>query len=174
MADNFHDVVKLLLARMDSHPEEFTADLSPEDSRQDRWWQVIRYVSDYGTEEEQKAIQAGLRKVKLQRAHEIMMDELCNGDERRRKEQEEQEYEKRIIAQHAKNMGASMRAAISPALQQIDMQMQQQQLEAYKNTYATYNTETDTYQLGNGLTFTRAEIQDNPGLLATIKKAIGL
>lgn len=99
MADEFHAVVKLLLARMESHPEEFGGELIEEDSREDRWWQVIRYVSDYGTEEEQKAIQAGLRKVKLDKAHEIMMDELLNGEERRRKFQEEQEYEEKLLQQ---------------------------------------------------------------------------
>lgn len=94
-----HDVVKLLLARMESHPEEFVADLSPEDSRSDRWWQVIRCVSEYGTDAEREALEASIRKVKLDKAHEAMMDELCNGDERRRKFEEEQEYETKLLQQ---------------------------------------------------------------------------
>lgn len=99
MAEELHDVVKLLLARMESNPDEFVADLAAEDSREHRWWQVIREVRESGTKEEKDAIQAGLRKIKLQRAHEIMMDELCNGDERRRREQEEQEYERTMMQQ---------------------------------------------------------------------------
>lgn len=172
MADDMHEVVKLLLARMESHPDEFVENTGRDsvisDGIGDRWWRVLTFVEDYGTDEEQKAIGAGLRKIKLNRAHEIMMDELCNGEERRRKEREN------ILNTAHNNMGASLRAAISPALQKIDMEMQQQQLEAYKSTYVTYDAENDTYQLGNGLTLTRAEIQENPGFVATIRKAIGL
>lgn len=103
MADDMHEVVTLLLARMESHPEEFVENTGNgdiiSDGMRDRWWRVLTYVEDYGTEEEQKAIQAGLRKVKLDKAHEIMMDELCNGDERRRKFREEQEYEDNLLQQ---------------------------------------------------------------------------
>lgn len=114
MAEELHDVVKLLLARMETHPEEFVADLSEADSREYRWWQVIREVRESGTIEEKDAIQAGLRKIKLQRAHEIMMDELCNGDERRRKEREEQEYEANLLNSARNNMGAALNAAPHP------------------------------------------------------------
>lgn len=92
-----HDVVKLLLARMESNPDEFAADISVDGSRADRWWQVIRFILDSGTKEEKDAVNQGIRKIKLQRAHEMMMDELLNGDERRRKFQEEQEYEANLL-----------------------------------------------------------------------------
>jgi hypothetical protein len=101
MADDLHEVVKLLLARMESHPDEFASDLSVSvgESRADRWWQAIRLVNDCGTKKEKDAINQGIRKIKLQRAHEMMMDELLNGDERRRKEEEEQEYERTMMQQ---------------------------------------------------------------------------
>lgn len=104
MVDNLHDVVKLLLARMESHPEEFAGDLAAEVSREDRWWQILRQVRDYGTDEEEKALRDAMRKIKLDAAHHAMMDELCNGDERRRKEQEEIEYERQLLAKRALNM----------------------------------------------------------------------
>lgn len=108
MEDNMHDVVKLLLARMESHPEEFVGDLVAEDSREERWWQVLREVREYGTDEEEKALKDAMRKIKLDAAHHAMMDELCNGDERRRREQEEIEYERQLLAKHALNMAQQM------------------------------------------------------------------
>ena len=91
-----HDVVKLLLARMESHPEEFGGDLVATDSREDRWWQILREVREFGTKEEKAALDQAVRKIKLQHAHEAMMDELLNGDERRRKQEEDYEYEQKL------------------------------------------------------------------------------
>ena len=112
-----HDVVKLLIARMESHPEEFAASLSVEDSRSDRWWQVIQMTLECGTKEEKDAVNQGIRKIKLQRAHEIMMDELLNGDERRRKQEEDYEYEQKL------QRGLSQRQALQQqlALKQQDV-----------------------------------------------------
>lgn len=94
-----HDVVKLLLARMESHPEEFNGDLAERDSRSYRWWQAIRLVQESGTAEEKNALDKGIRKIKLQHAHEMVMDELLSGDERRQKFQEDQEYEEKLLQQ---------------------------------------------------------------------------
>lgn len=94
-----HDVVKLLLARMESHPEEFNGDMAERDSRSYRWWQAIRLIQENGTAEEKAAIDKGIRKIKLQHAHEMVMDELLNGDERRHKFQEDQEYEEKLLQQ---------------------------------------------------------------------------
>ena len=88
MSNNLHDVVKLLLARMESHPEEFL-------TGSHRWYDVVDIVRDYATKEENDAIDVGLRPIRLQQAHELMMDELCNGEERRRIE--EQEYERNLM-----------------------------------------------------------------------------
>jgi hypothetical protein len=84
-----HDVVKLLLARMESHPEEFK-------SHADRWDRVLLEVLEHGNEAEIAAIHASVRNIRLGEAHEDMMDELCNGEERRRKHAEDTEYERNL------------------------------------------------------------------------------
>ncbi len=84
-----HEVVKLLLKRMESHPEEFK-------SRVDRWDTVLVEVLEHANEAEIAAIHASIRNIRLGEAHEDMMDELCNGEERRRKAREEHEYERNL------------------------------------------------------------------------------
>ena len=121
-----------------------------------------------------------MRKVKLQQAHELMMDELCNGEERRRKQREEDEYERTMMAQQA-SMGARLRATIAPALDRIDQQTYFGGAGGgidYNTTAVTtvkgYDSLTDTYDLGNGIKMTKAQVEDNPGLVANLKKALGL
>ena len=88
-----HEVVKLLLKRMKSHPEEFKGKAGP---YHDRWYEYINGVHTYGSEADKAAMAAGLREIRLAGIHEQVMDELCNGEERRRKENEEQEYERNL------------------------------------------------------------------------------
>jgi len=95
MVDEPHAVVKLLIARMESHPEEFK---SHEDTR---WYHVMSDVTEYGNETDKAAISAKLRDIRLGAAHEDALDELCNGPDRRRKQQEEVEYERQLIRQAA-------------------------------------------------------------------------
>lgn len=124
MADEIHDVVKLLLARMESHPEEFGGDLVTNGSTEARWWHVIREVRDHGNKTEREVLDAAMRKIKLQRAHELMMDELCNGEERRRKQREEDEYERTMMKQIAQqSTGARLRTTLAPAIQEINDQL---------------------------------------------------
>lgn len=89
MTDEPHDVVKLLLTRMESHPEEFK---SPED----RWDRILVEVLEYANEAEVSPLNAKLRDIRLAELHEDMMDELLNGPERRRMEEEEDIYEKHL------------------------------------------------------------------------------
>lgn len=89
-----HDVVKLLLARMDSHPEEFKSKQGPYHSR---WYDHLNAINAYGNEADKAAINTRVRDIQLAEVHEQVMDELCNGDERRRKEEEEAEYERKLI-----------------------------------------------------------------------------
>ena len=109
MADKLHDVVKLLLARMDSHPEEFERGMS-------RWAWMVEGVMTNCSEEERAALHAGLRPIRLKQLHEDVMDELLNGEERRRKEQDDLDYELGILnkARNQRNMGASLRSALHP------------------------------------------------------------
>lgn len=92
MADEMHDVVKLLLKRMESHPEEFAAGSN-------RWGWLVHDAIEHGSDEERTALKEGLRPIRLQEIHEHVMDELLNGDERRRREMEEAEYEKQLLQQ---------------------------------------------------------------------------
>ena len=92
--DDLHDVVKLLLARMDSHPEEFERGTS-------RWNWMLEGVLTHCSEAERATLNAGLRPIRLQQLHEDVMDELLNGDERRRSLEEEHEYESRLMRQAA-------------------------------------------------------------------------
>ena len=85
MADEPHAVVRLLLARMESHPEEFSNDNG-------RWAQWLDELIPFVTEEERLM----LRKPMMQSIHEEVMDELCNGEERRRKHKEDTEYERHL------------------------------------------------------------------------------
>lgn len=97
MTDEPHDVVKLLLTRMESHPEEFK---SPED----RWDRILVEVLEYANEVEVSPLNAKLRDIRLAELHEGMMDELLNGPERRRMEEGDQEYERHLARalQHTK------------------------------------------------------------------------
>jgi hypothetical protein len=80
-----HEVVKLLVARMESNPEEFNDDGG-------RWAQWLDELIPFVTEEERLM----LRKPMMQSIHEEVMDELCNGEERRRKAEEDREYERHL------------------------------------------------------------------------------
>jgi hypothetical protein len=111
MVDEPHEVVKLLLKRMDSHPDEFKRNMLP---YADRWQNIIADVLEHGNEADTAAINAALRDIRLGEAHEDMMDELCNGDERRRKEEEEQEYERNL----AKSLQLTQQQAVQQQLQQ--------------------------------------------------------
>lgn len=98
MSEDIHDVVKLMLSRMESHPEEFegSGDGFVTDDV-DRWWKPLVAIRDFGSEEEKALINAKLRVIRLQKAHETAMDELLNGDDRRRKAEEEREYERNLL-----------------------------------------------------------------------------
>jgi hypothetical protein len=95
-----HEVVKLLLARMESHPEEFKVGEGP---FHDRWYDHVNGINAYGNEADKTALNAKLRDIRLTEIHEQVMDELCNGEERRRKSREEDEYE-RHLAQSLQHM----------------------------------------------------------------------
>lgn len=103
MSEGLHPVVQLLLARMESHPDEFVSlqvgdEFLVKEVDENRWWRAMSEIQEYGSSEEKEAIAAKLRVLRLQRAHEWALDELCNGDERRRKERERHERDKQYYA----------------------------------------------------------------------------
>lgn len=153
-----HDVVKLLLARMGSHPEEFGYS-------GERWDRILFEVLEHGDDDEVATIRARLRDIRLSESHEYMMDELLNGPEKRRREEEEAEYE-RHLAQSLKHMkqqqiagtysggGASLPVATSP----------------YQNAMANVTGA----QLGGSITASQIEPTLSPATINQIKKALGL
>lgn len=98
MADEVHEVVTLLLARMESNPEEFRVADAP---FHDRWYDHVNAIQAFGNEADKAAIAEGLRKIRLAETHERVVDELLNGEDRRRKEREEHEYERQMMVRQA-------------------------------------------------------------------------
>ena len=93
MADEPHDVVKLLLARMESHPEEFDGG-----HPRDRWYATLIDIKEYAPAEDAALVEAKVAAIRLDRAHRAVMDELLNGEDRRRKEAEDREYERHLAS----------------------------------------------------------------------------
>lgn len=176
-----HDVVKLLLARMESHPEEFenTSILgdSVAECAVDRWWQPLDRIMDWGSEEEKAAIRAALRKIKLNAAHVMAMDELCNGEDRRRKEREEEEQRKQAYANHQAYAQQALAGSYPPALGQAMQSTKKIAAVDALNRAFKYQPGPDAYEFthqGFTTTYTREALEDNPGIFASIKKALGI
>lgn len=98
MVDEPHAVVKLLVARMESHPEEFKRHGA---TYGDRWHSIVSDIAAWGNETDNAAMDAALRDIRLGEAHEDALDELLNGPERRRKAQEEAMYEQQMLVKQA-------------------------------------------------------------------------
>jgi hypothetical protein len=100
MTNEVHPVVELLIARTESHPEEFRDDYLMSEVRptvgSGRWFRVIHAIRDHGSEQDNAALSARLRDIRMQQIHEWTMDELLTGDDRRR---EEEEVKKRVWLQ---------------------------------------------------------------------------
>ena len=97
-----HEVVRLLLARMESHPEEFKSTQSP---YHNRWYDQINAISAYGNDTDKAAINARVRDIRLGEVHEQVMDELLNGPTKRRMEDQEAEYERHLVRQNKTKKG---------------------------------------------------------------------
>lgn len=168
MSQDIHDVVKLILARMDSHPEEFGGsgdDFITDDV--DRWWKPLVAIRDFGSEEEKALINAKLRVIRLQKAHETAMDELLNGDDRRRKAEEEREYERNLLK-------SVQQQAYTSSLQN------QMTTSEYNNRImgALNNPQSGSFgkphPVGPATSWGTTTGATNTGFVATMKKALGL
>lgn len=92
--EDVHDVVKLLVARMESNPEEFV-DING------RWYAPLADIAEFGSEGDRAAIHACVRNIRLSAAHEFALDELINGEERRAAEKRAIEAERAAYGQQA-------------------------------------------------------------------------
>jgi hypothetical protein len=145
MADNEpHAVVRLLLARMESHPEEFKVGDGP---FLDRWYDSINTINAYGNETDRAALNAKLRDLRLGEAHEQVMDELLNGPERRRKVEEEVEYERQMV----------MQGKLAQQQQQAQQWQaaQQQQIQRYQSAMGQYQSHLGAHSQAQALGLAR-------------------
>jgi hypothetical protein len=75
MADEIHPVVKLLIARMESHPEEFKDDYLMTELRpangSGRWLRATQAIQDHGSKRDVEALNAALSKIYMQYIHDL-------------------------------------------------------------------------------------------------------
>ena len=99
--DNIHPVVKLLAARMESHPDEFWYPETHAELRTGigtgRWDFALREVRIWANPEELKLLSQG----PLDALHRTALDELLNGPERRAEEERLREEERKHFAAQA-------------------------------------------------------------------------
>jgi hypothetical protein len=88
--DNIHPVVRLLAARMESHPEEFYFEAGGDDLLSSealdgryRWASILERVKEWASGEDTVV----LRKPFMDAIHRDALDELMNGPERRAEEE---------------------------------------------------------------------------------------
>lgn len=91
--DNVHPVVRLLVARMESHPEEFDLHerLDAPVYGTHRWEDILNRVNRWATEEEINLLSRPF----MDAAHRDALDELMNGPERRAEEERIRQEEHR-------------------------------------------------------------------------------
>lgn len=195
--NEIHDVVKLLLARMESHPEEFMPPKPEEDYiirdvEGNRWWRAMSEIQEYGTAQEKEAIAAKLRVLRLQQAHEWAMDELCNGEDRRRKQRQQEELDKQRYAQSQMaqaQIKPQLPGANAPYMHNMTTALQQQmdyqtlQAISQLNTLGNYTASTDfandslvirNHDTRTNTAVPRDELATASSPLSVIKKALGL
>lgn len=102
MTQEIHPVVKLLLARMETHPDEFVSRVSDDDDVDvspgyfyGRWGPSVGAIREYGTEADKEALFSVFNKLHMDHQHERTMDELLNGEERRARMEREREEERK-------------------------------------------------------------------------------
>lgn len=98
MEDELHEVVRLLLARMETHPDEFTRWEKSYPST-NRWAAALDEIFEHGSDAEEKALRDALRVVRLAEIHDEVLDELYNGEERRDAERRKRTKEAQLQQQ---------------------------------------------------------------------------
>lgn len=173
MVDEPHAVVKLLVARMESHPEEFKRHGA---TYGDRWHSIVSDIAEWGNETDNAAMDAALREIRLGEAHEDALDELLNGPERRRKQEEEAKYEQQLIWQQAQK---SQRIAAQQYASQYGNAFPQSLGKPLSGKSATHtimdeytNLTRNTTSVADALQLGSEKLDES--LLKKLKKAAGL
>lgn len=164
--DTIHPVVRLLVARMESHPEEFYFDSywsGPHPQTmpaEDRWHTIMENVRGWASPEEIRL----LNKPFLDAAHRAALDELLNGPERRAQERREREEEHRRWQQQM----LSQRQAPGALSGLGNYQQYQNALEQNALARSYYEPISDTVRVpGGGVT-------SDEGIVDAMKKMLGL
>lgn len=78
MPREFHPVVKLLLARMNSYPEEFSGCYTGygNEGPHTRWNTWLRQLQDHMTPEEKTTLNDTVREIRMTQIHHEVMQEL--------------------------------------------------------------------------------------------------
>lgn len=165
-----HPVVQLIIKRMESHPEEFHHG----GVNLNRWWHIIDSIREFARDHDKKAFDAAYAKLRMDALYEEAVDELMNGDERRAEEMRQAEEDKRRYAQQSQVMQSIHQSKLTGAIQNpyLNAAAGAQALN-YPRLSAAYDPITDTYGLG-GTKLTADQVADNPGLISSMKKALGL
>lgn len=96
-SDNLHPVTKMLLARIEEHPEEFLG----EPYSEGRWDHIVLRIRNVGLPEDVEALNLAIGKVTMDKIHTDALDELMNGPERRARERAEAAQRANLDAQRA-------------------------------------------------------------------------
>lgn len=157
--DNVHPVVRLLAARMESHPEEFT---------NGRWGMWVSVLMELATPEEQLL----LRKARMDEIHEEVMDELLNGDERRAEEERKRMEEAKQYAAQQQRMTALQMPIPYSKVQGAINQLQNVGMTTYQDHARNELVARDLIS-GAETRIPIANIHDKPmGLVETLKKGL--
>lgn len=167
MSDNIHPVVRLLTARMESHPEEFI---------NGRWGMWVSVLMELATPEEQLL----LRKARMDEIHEEVMDELLNGDERRAEEERKRMEEAKQYAAQQQRMAAQTKAASLQLQMPLTYSNAQGAINQLQNVGMTAYQDHARNELvardlisGAETRIPIADIHDKPmGLVETLKKGL--
>jgi hypothetical protein len=78
MTEEMHRAVTIVLARMDSHPEEFTGSSNRygKEGPNTRWVDTLRELLEHTTPEETEAIKTKLRGIRMEHIHYDIIQEL--------------------------------------------------------------------------------------------------
>lgn len=148
-----HDVVKLLLARMESHPEEFDVESRPNEFdvdlptlfRSGRWDGVLARINPHLNGAEEAALKGKIRDMALTAAHEAAMDELLNGPARR--EEAERALAEKMQAAAQQQRLAAQRPQYAGTQEQLAARLQQSPWANATGIYAPTPTTIDSLRI---------------------------
>jgi len=170
MADNIHEVVKLLAARMESHPEEFPVNPNGQLPIGGRWSPWLAQAEHLMNDAERTLIYDKAKEVIFQRIHEEVMDELLNGEQRRAEEKAAHDAEVQRLLGQAKPRSHTVYANQAGAYQNaigLGTAIPSQQL-----VINTAGQEAMRIQANGDIQIGNETL--NEGLLKQIRKKLGL